>query len=200
MEIRGGGDLLGAQQSGHIAAVGFDLYTELLEEAIRELEGKPPVYEESTREPEIKAPFSSFLSEDYVPDVHQRLSLYRRFSAATQEAELDEMEEELRDRFGPLPVEAQNLIWLVRIKQVLKKIGVDSLTVGPERISLVPGPNSRLDPSRAIALISSRPDKYLLTPDSKFVTKVTTPSIKDLYFTLDQLLKELLPRAQLDNR
>ncbi|MBC7691272.1 MAG: transcription-repair coupling factor [Methylotenera sp.] len=194
LELRGGGDLLGAQQSGQIAAVGFDLYTELLEEAIREIEGKPLKPEDSRREPEIKAPFSAFLSEEYVPDVHQRLSLYRRFSAANEESALDSMEEELKDRFGALPVEALNLMWLIRVKQVLKKIGIDSLTVGPERIVLVPGPNSQLDPVRAIALISSHAQKYQLTPDSKFVTKVTITSLRDLYFTLQTLLKELLPR------
>ena len=191
LELRGGGDLLGAQQSGHIAAVGFDLYSELLEEAIREIQGKPLTPEQSTREPEIKAPFSAFLSEEFVPDVHQRLSLYRRLSAAPEENELDLIEEELKDRFGPLPEESQNLLWLIRIKQLLKKLGVDALTVGPERLVLQPGPNSRLDPVRAIALMSGNPGKYQLTPDSKFVTKVTTPTIKDLYFTLATLLDNL---------
>jgi transcription-repair coupling factor (superfamily II helicase) len=191
LEIRGGGDLLGPQQSGHIAAVGFDLYTELLEDAIQALEGKPlEEPENSRREPEIKAPFAAFLGEDYVPDIHQRLSLYRRFSAATQEAEIQKMEEELRDRFGPLPAEAQNLLWLIRVKQLLKKTGMDALTVGPEKISLVPGPASRLDPIRAIALISSHPAKYQLTPDSKLVARVPTGSLRDLYFGLESLFRE----------
>src|SRR5262249_28914016 len=160
LEIRGGGDLLGPQQSGHIAAVGFDLYTELLDEAIHELQGKPVSAEESRREPEIKAPFPAYLAEEYVPDVHQRLSLYRRFSGATREEEILAREEELRDRYGALPAEAQNLLWLIRIKQLLKGLGIDSLTVGAERVSLVPGPGSRLDPARAISLISGDPHRY----------------------------------------
>jgi transcription-repair coupling factor (superfamily II helicase) len=192
LEIRGGGDLLGAQQSGHIAAVGFDLYTELLEEAIRELEGKPLSPEKSQREPEIKAPFPAFLGETYVPDVHQRLSLYRRFSSAETDVELDALEAELQDRFGPLPAEALNLIWLIRIKQLLKRMGIDSLTVGPARVSMVPGPGSMLDPVRAIALISGEPSKYQLTPDSKFVANLQTTSLRDLFFGLEQLFAKLI--------
>ena len=196
LEIRGGGDLLGPQQSGHIAAVGFDLYTELLEEAIRELEGKP-YDEQANREPEIKAPFPAFLGEEYVPDVHQRLSLYRRFSAATTEAELEMLEQELRDRFGPLPAEALNLLWLIRIKQLLKGTGIDSLTVGPERYALVSGPQSRLDPVRAVGLISGNPSKYQLMPDSKFVVQGATATLRDLFFNLEQLFKTLMtPRPQ----
>jgi len=190
LEIRGGGDLLGPQQSGHINAVGFDLYTELLEEAIHELQGQP-ADEASHREPEIKAPFPSFLADQYVPDVHQRLSLYRRFSAAREDSEVDRLEEELRDRFGPPPVEAQNLLWLIRIKVLLKRIGIDTLTVGPEKASLVPGPGSRLDPARAIALVSAHPHQYQLTPDSKLVVKVPTGSLRDLFFGLEGLFKRL---------
>jgi transcription-repair coupling factor (superfamily II helicase) len=195
LEIRGGGDLLGPQQSGHIAAVGFDLYTELLEEAIREIQGKTPAPEQSRREPEIKVPYPAFLADTYVPDVHQRLSLYRRCSAAENEATLDLLEQELRDRFGPLPPEAQSLLWLIRIKQLLKQLGVDALTVGPERASLVPGPASQLDPVRAVVLVSAYPKIYQLTPDSKLVVKIPSVGMRDLYFALETLLKQLASSA-----
>lgn len=191
LEIRGGGDILGAAQSGHIAAVGFDLYTELLEEAIHELQGKPLSAEDSHREPEIKVPFSAFLSEVYVPDVHQRLGLYRRLSGSSQEQEIDEIEMELQDRYGALPEEAKNLLWLIRVKQQLKLLRVDALTVGPERVVLTPGSNSLLDPIRAISLVASQSAKYQLTPDSKFIAKVKILSLKDLYFTVHTLLKEM---------
>jgi transcription-repair coupling factor (superfamily II helicase) len=194
LEIRGGGDLLGAQQSGHIAAVGFDLYTELLDEAIREIEGKPLTAEESSREPEIKAPFPAFLAEEYVPDVHQRLSLYRRFSGAATDAELDDLEAELQDRFGPLPIEALNLLWLIRIKQLLKSFGIDTLTVGPERVVFFAGAVIQNDPVRAISLISGNPSKYQLVPDgkgSKFIVNMQTPQLKDLFFALEQTFAKL---------
>ncbi len=193
LEIRGGGDLLGPQQSGHIASVGFDLYTELLEEAIHEIEGKGKT-EEAAKEPEIKAPFPAFLSEQYVPDVHQRLSLYRRLSATKQESDLDALEEELKDRFGSLPLEAQNLMWLIRIKQTLKRQGIDALTVGPQKLSLLMGSASAIDPARAIGLVASQPARYQITPDSKFVVTMPVASLRDLFFGLEGLFKELLPR------
>lgn len=202
LEIRGGGDLLGPQQSGHIAAVGFDLYTELLEEAIHELEGKPETAQTQTRrEPEIKLPFPAFLGEEYVPDIHQRLSLYRRFSATTQESELDALEEELRDRFGPLPVEAQNLLWMIRLKQLLVRTGIDSLTVGPEKVSMVIVSGSAIDPVRAISVVAGDRSRYQMTPDpsgpghTKLVAKVPTTSLRDLFFAIESLLKKLTGKA-----
>jgi transcription-repair coupling factor (superfamily II helicase) len=196
LEIRGGGDLLGPQQSGNIAAVGFDLYTELLEEAIAELRGKGGSLrdEERIKEPEIKSPFPAFLSESYVPDVHQRLALYRRLSAARNEEELRRLEEELQDRFGRLPSEAQNLIWIVRIKLLLKLAGVDALTVGPQKFSLLPGRACRFEPSRVVALVASQPLNYQLTPDSKFVVTFSTARLQDLLFRLEELFDRLLPQ------
>jgi transcription-repair coupling factor (superfamily II helicase) len=186
---------LGPQQSGHIAAVGFDLYTQLLEEAIGELRaeaGKTRAVAVRPNEPEIKVPFPAFLSEDYIPDVHQRLSLYRRLSAAEDESALDRLESELGDRFGRLPEAAANLFWLIRIKQWLKSMGIDSLSAGRERVSLLAGgTGSRLDPARAIALVASRPQEFQLTPDSKFVAKIPTGGIKELYFGLLALGKSL---------
>jgi len=129
--------------------------------------------------------------------VHQRLSLYRRFSIAATEEHLLSLEEELRDRFGALPTEAQNLMWMIRIKQLLKKWGIEALTVGPEKASLLPGAHSRLDPVRAIALISGQPGKYQLMPDSRFVAKIPTLSLRDLYFGLESLFHELQPRGSL---
>ena len=190
LEIRGGGDILGPQQSGHIATVGFDLYTELLEEAIAELQGRT-IEESESREPEIKTPFPAFLSEEYVPDIHQRLSLYRRCSAAKDEAEVDRLEEELADRFGPLPMEAQNLLWLIRIKQLLKRCGIETLTVGPEKASWIPGPRCLLDPTKAVAMAAAEPKNFQLLPDSKMVSRVPTGTLKDLTFALEALMKRL---------
>lgn len=193
LEIRGGGDLLGANQSGHINAVGFDLYTELLEEAIRELEGKELEPEQLAKEPEIKAPFAAYLDESYVPDVHQRLSLYRRLSASSSEPELTDLETELRDRFGEPPVETYNLLWLIRIKQLLKRAGVETLTVGNSKITMLPGEHSRVDPARLVGIISAEPKKFQLTPDSKIVAVATTARLQDLVFDLESLFKRLIP-------
>ena len=195
LELRGGGDLLGASQSGHIEAVGFELYMDLLNEAILEIQSTGGPKQETAREPEIKVSFPAYLPETYIPDVHQRLSMYRRFSSAPEEAEVDRLEEELQDRFGPPPLEAQELLWLIRIKLQLKRARVDALTAGPEKVVLTPGEGSRLDPSRAIALMSSQPKRYQLTPDSRFIVTLPTRSLRDLCLGLESLLKDLLPRT-----
>lgn len=161
LEIRGGGNLLGPQQSGNIAAVGFDLYTELLEEAIREIQGKPSELDERTKEPEIKTPFPAYLSEEFIPDIHHRLSLYRRFSVAKTETEVDQLEAELHDRFGHLPLEAQNLIWMIRLKLLLKQRGIHLLTVGAEKISMQIG-------------------------ETKQVISLVVQSLQELYFSLEK--------------
>ncbi|MFZ9595157.1 MAG: transcription-repair coupling factor [Bdellovibrionia bacterium] len=191
LEIRGGGDLLGAQQSGNINAVGFDLYTELLEEAIQEIKGQPEE-SHSSLDPEIKTPFPCYLSEEYVPDIHSRLSLYRRLSAFNTEQPLEDLEQELRERFGSPPPEAQNLLWLIRIKILLKKTGIEALTVGPEKISLTPGKQNTFNPTRIIAMVSAYPHEYQLLPDSRLIAKMPTPSLRDLFFQLETCFKKFI--------
>lgn len=196
LELRGGGDLLGPQQSGHIGAVGFDLYTELLDEAIRELESSKSGLSTETQqkklEPEIKLPFAAFLSDEYIPDIHQRLSLYRRFSATTQEAEIAALEEELQDRFGPLPEEALNLLWMIRLKHLLARMGIEALTVGPEKASLIIGAASQVDPVLILSMVAGDRNRFQLTPDgtgaTKLVAKVSTAHLRDLFFELESLL------------
>ncbi|MFN7685735.1 MAG: transcription-repair coupling factor [Oligoflexia bacterium] len=198
LDIRGGGDLLGAQQSGNIMAVGFDMYLSLLEEAVQEIKvGQVPTQTEV--EPEIKAPFPAFLAEDFVPDIHQRLSLYRRLSSASSDEAVDELEAELIDRFGKLPDAAASLLWLIRVKVHLKRLRIDALTVGPERLVLTPGRTSALDPVRAIALVSGHPHLYSITPESRFVARGSVRSMKDLYFAIQTLLKNLAPVQSVAN-
>ncbi|MBI3534940.1 MAG: transcription-repair coupling factor, partial [Deltaproteobacteria bacterium] len=190
LEIRGGGDILGPEQSGNVAAVGLDLYTELLEEAVREIEGKPTPIE--TLDPEIKVPFPAYLSDEYVPDIHQRLALYRRLSSAADADEVEKLEEELKDRFGALPEEAQNLLWIIYLKVLLKYMGIAVLVVGKERVSLTPAKQNIINPKKIISLLSQRPSKYQMTPGaSKLVMKASFAALKDLYFSLEGLFKEI---------
>jgi transcription-repair coupling factor (superfamily II helicase) len=138
LEIRGAGDILGTRQSGHIAAVGFNLYTRLLTRAVQELraqrEGQslPPEPLGSIR---IDLPIAVRLSEDYVPDGRLRLQLYRRLAELDSMAQIDGMEQELTDRFGPLPGPARNLMYQLRLKALARDAGVGS--IGVENGSLV---------------------------------------------------------------
>ncbi len=139
LEIRGAGDILGTRQSGHVAAVGFDLYTRLLARAVQELkarrEGKPPPPEPlgSVR---IDLPIPAALPEDYVPEVQLRLQLYRRLAELATLEQIAGMEQELADRFGPLPGPARNLMYQLRLKVLARAAGVDSIIAENGRLVL----------------------------------------------------------------
>jgi transcription-repair coupling factor (superfamily II helicase) len=142
LEIRGAGDILGTRQSGYIAVVGFDLYTRLLRRAVRELraqrEGIPPPPEPlgSTR---IDLPISVRLPEDYVSDVRLRLQIYRRMAELDSMTQTDEMEQELTDRFGPLPPDVQNLMYQLRLKALARDAGVGVVGIDNGRLVLRSG-------------------------------------------------------------
>ena len=134
LEIRGAGDLLGARQSGDIAAVGFELYTELLEEAIRQLKGE----ELAERvEPEIKLRVPAFIPEDYVKEPNQRLIIYKRLTQATAEDDVAEIMTELVDRFGKLPLAALYLVEVMKLRVALKAMLVKEIEFDGKRLVLV---------------------------------------------------------------
>ena len=142
LEIRGAGDILGARQSGHVAAVGFDLYTRLLKRAVQELraqrDGQPPP-PEPLGGIRIDLPIPVRLPEEYVPDVRLRLQLYRRLAELGSMAQIDEMEQELADRFGPLPVPVQNLMYQLRLKALARDARVGVIGVDNGRLVLRSG-------------------------------------------------------------
>jgi transcription-repair coupling factor (superfamily II helicase) len=142
LEIRGAGDILGTRQSGHIAAVGFDLYTRLLARAVQELRAQregQPVPPEPLGGIRIDLPIPVRLSEDYVPDVRLRLHMYRRLAELSTMAQVDEMEQELADRFGPLPRPARNLMYQLRLKALARDAGVGAIGVENGRLVLRSG-------------------------------------------------------------
>src|SRR5437879_5619337 len=127
LEIRGAGNLLGAQQHGHIAAVGYDLYAKLLAEAVRELGGEPAA---ASVEPVISVAEEGFVPEDYVPEVNQRLAFYKRLAGATDDAEVEDIRAELIDRFGPLPEPARRLLDIVRLRRAAPARGRQAVVAG----------------------------------------------------------------------
>jgi transcription-repair coupling factor (superfamily II helicase) len=133
LEIRGGGELLGAKQSGSIAAVGFDQYVKMLDAAVAELRGEPI---HSEVDPELLIEEPGFIPDDYVPDPGQRLELYKRLSAVVDDDELKSVVNEISDRYGPLPGEVILLGELMGIKAMARKLGVVALEISKNRIAI----------------------------------------------------------------
>jgi transcription-repair coupling factor (superfamily II helicase) len=150
LEIRGAGNLLGAQQHGHIAAVGYDLYSKLLAEAVRELRGEPaPV----AVEPVISVGVEGLLPEEYVPEVNQRLALYKRLTAADSDAAIDEFRAELADRFGPLPAAAERLLDMVRIRVAARALAIEKVEAGEGKALITFAPGTPVEPERLVRAI-----------------------------------------------
>ncbi|MGB5985169.1 MAG: transcription-repair coupling factor, partial [Desulfobacterales bacterium] len=124
LQIRGGGTILGASQSGHIAAVGYDMFLELMEHAMGELKGEPVL---EPLEPEINVSLSAYIPEDYVPDIDQRLTFYRRLARLADLSAVAAMKAEMEDRFGALPKPASNLLLKIMLKALARQAGVQRL-------------------------------------------------------------------------
>jgi transcription-repair coupling factor (superfamily II helicase) len=132
LEIRGAGNLLGSEQSGHIGAVGFDLYTRLLADAVGELKAlqrgeKPPVPSTAMPPLAIDLPLVAHIPESYAPNLNLRLALYQRMTRVQEPQEADEMARELRDRFGPLPEPVETLLYVVKVRALARQAGVHSI-------------------------------------------------------------------------
>ncbi len=187
LQIRGAGNLLGQAQSGHLAEVGYELYLQLLEEAIREFKGEAP--EELAPEPEIRLPLAAYLPEDYVPDIQQRLALYRRLSGRLTPDMIDELEGELMDRFGPIPPEGEELLRVVRTKERLRQLGIRRLEVQNSYAVFQFAAPERLDLARLMALLKKRPEKYRLSPDQSL--RLRLPEDGSPWVRLENCLKEV---------
>ncbi len=162
LEIRGAGNLLGRAQSGHIKAIGFELYSRLLERAVMEVRGQAT---QAGPDPEIKLPLPGYLPEDYVPAMDQRLDLYARLSRAASEEEVFEIEQEIGDRYGPPTPEVENLLQLSALKTHLRQAGVLSLQVKGGLLSVqvdtqAPG----FDPGPLVKLVSEQSERAKLDP------------------------------------
>jgi transcription-repair coupling factor (superfamily II helicase) len=134
LEIRGAGNILGPEQSGHIAAVGYEMYCRLLREAVDRFSGK--IRSASGNEVGVDLPVAAYFDGEYIPSLEMKMELYRRVTAASGRDELEEVDRELRDRFGPPPPPAKALLLLARLKGELASAGVGSLTYGEETVYL----------------------------------------------------------------
>jgi len=194
LEIRGAGDLLGARQSGNIAAVGFELYTELLEEAVSRLKGEERM---DKVEPEIKLRIPAFIPDDYVPDPNQRLVIYKKLTQAASAEEIAEIREELADRFGKLPAAASYLLEVMRLRILLKLLLIKEVEFDGSRVAIAFHQKTPVSADRIVELIRDEPKKHRFTPDFRFILELADTSFDGILREVTNLLKRMGPYASI---
>ncbi|WP_417658906.1 transcription-repair coupling factor [Pseudidiomarina sp.] len=164
LEIRGAGELLGDDQSGQIETIGFTLYMEMLEQAVKALrEGKQPALDQLLKaQTEIDLRVPALLPETYIADVNTRLSLYKRIASSDDVQSLHEIQVELIDRFGLLPDAVKNLVRVTELRNRAGTLGIRKIDGGPQSINIEFADDTRVSPHILIGLIQSQPDEYRL--------------------------------------
>ncbi|HYO93664.1 MAG TPA: TRCF domain-containing protein, partial [Polyangiaceae bacterium] len=189
MELRGAGDVLGAEQSGTVASVGFDLFCHMLEEATHELRGATVVHDV---DPELSFDVAALLPESYMAEVSVRLSFYKRLASAQDEAEVNELARELEDRFGEPPLEARRFIELMRLKTELRRLRVLGCEASARSVSLHLRDDTPLDPLRIGELVARKKSAYRLSPDGRLTRRLLeSEAAADGLVLADRMLAEL---------
>ena len=198
LEIRGAGELLGEEQSGQIQEVGFSLYSELLERAVKALK--------SGEEPELDRPLNhgaevdlgmpALLPDDYVPDVHTRLTLYKRISSASDLEGLQELQVEMIDRFGLLPQYARNLFQVAELRILAQPLGIQEIQAGAGGGRLVFGPNPDIDPAALIRLVQSDPETWRLEGQERLRFRAALEEPEERVHFVRDLLRQLGPAPE----
>ncbi|MFQ5881790.1 MAG: transcription-repair coupling factor, partial [Candidatus Methylomirabilales bacterium] len=168
LEIRGAGNLLGTEQHGHISAVGFDLYCQLIEETVRELKGE---VREVVVEPVIRLPIEAYIPEDYVPDAVIRLTLYKRLSAAASSEEREGLALELRDRFGPIPKPVEHLLSVLDLKATARSLRISEIDARRPVVRIAFGPAPPVPPERVLALLQKMGGQLRYLPENTLELK-----------------------------
>jgi transcription-repair coupling factor (superfamily II helicase) len=198
MELRGAGELLGTKQKGQMQAVGLELYAQLLDEAVRELRGeKPPV----VFDPDINLQVNARLPEEYVPDNHVRLVLYKRLANANDEEDVLAVSEEMVDRFGPLPRMVENLVEVMRVRSLARYVGLRSVDLKPDRVWFSVHPETPMPIASIIDLVSDPDSGFAAPADYRLVYDFDGEERRDTVISTRiglQRLAELVTEAQQD--
>ena len=198
LEIRGAGELLGDEQSGQIQEIGFSLYTELLGRAVDSLR--------AGREPDLDAPFDAgveinlhvpaMLPDDYVPDVHLRLMLYKRISATESPEELRELQVELIDRFGLLPPATKNLVRIAGIKRDALALGIEKIDAADAGGYILFGDNSAIDPVELVKIVQNDSHSYRLQGSHRLSFRLDLADLEARFRAIEDLLQKLAVKPE----
>ena len=199
LDIRGGGNLLGDEQSGHIREIGVELYQQMLEDAVAEMRaggGAQAVIDERGWSPQINAGAAVLIPEEYVPDLNVRLALYRRLSEAESAADREALAAELIDRFGPLPPETDQLLKVVGIKGLCRQANVAKIDVGPKGAVVTFRGDQFPNPMGLVAQVQRRQHDWKLRPDHKVVVKGEWETPEQRLAAAERILADLARVAQ----
>jgi len=168
LDIRGAGNLLGEEQSGHIREIGVELYQEMLEEAVAQAkQGGKALQSQEHWSPQINLGMPVLIPDNYIPDLNLRLSIYRRIADLADKAEIESFAAELIDRFGPLPDDVENLLKLVEIKQLCHTAGVARIDAGPKGAVVSFHPSTKININKLVQYISKHPGNVKLRPEDQ---------------------------------
>ncbi|MEM9072496.1 MAG: transcription-repair coupling factor [Myxococcota bacterium] len=190
MELRGVGDLLGAEQSGNVALVGFDLFVHMLEEAVAQLRGEEVVQE---IDPELTLDVEYYLPDDYITDVGLRLSFYKRFAALDDENDLQDLASEMEDRFGAPPASALQLVRVMMLRPTLRRLRALGCQATSKKVTLHLRHDTPLDPAKVIARVGKPKSPWQLTPDMKLSYRFTGDEDGDTVDRIESLFRKLEP-------
>jgi transcription-repair coupling factor (superfamily II helicase) len=186
LELRGAGTLLGEEQSGTVDAIGYEMYMDLLEQAIHEAKGDP---REEVVEPEINLKIKALIPHSYMPDIRLRLSYYKALSSIQSVDDLDKIENDLRDQFGSPPEEVFNLMGMMMIRLVCKELGIRDVSSGASAISLVFTETTKLPAHKVVELSLLANKKYSITPDNRLKIRMKEITWQNIFEEVSYLKK-----------
>lgn len=185
LELRGAGNILGEAQAGHANAVGYELYIELLEQALKEARGEDTQKDEL--EPEINLRIPALIPHDYIPDIRVRMGYYSALSAIESHDDMDRFESDLNDQFGKVPEQVMNLMGMMLLKKFCKDLAIRDLSAGTKSISLAFTDFTPVKSDVMIELVTGRPKKYSITPDSRLIVQMDEISWPKIYAELNNI-------------
>jgi transcription-repair coupling factor (superfamily II helicase) len=169
LEIRGGGNILGSAQSGHVAQVGYEMYLELLEEAVRQIKGEetPPKID-----PDIHLKIEILVPDEYVPDPRQRMSLYKRLSRATSNEEIDDIQDEIMDRYGKAPKQVSRLISIMRLRLAMKELRIIRMDYSGKDLVLSFNEDTPIQGEDLILWAHKNPETFRFLPGDRVAWRI----------------------------
>lgn len=195
LQIRGGGSILGKSQSGNIAAVGYDLYLDLLQKTVEDLKRRggagEPHDEAFAFEPEINLAVSAFIPQHYIENSDQRYIAYRKITSIRDEIELDDLQDELRDRYGDIPAETINLLHVITLKFAMRRLKIAKLDQGGTNLVFSFSSDTPVQPDRILSLIRSSKNKIRLTPEGKLIVPLQDQGMESLFQQIKKVLQAL---------